>query len=52
MRPSDATRQLQYAVTTQTEQYDYEISHWEANTYEEIFADVIESGDLLCCRGT
>jgi hypothetical protein len=46
MRPSDATRQLQYAVTTQTEQYDYEISHWEANTYEEIFADVIESGDL------
>ncbi|CAJ53011.2 uncharacterized protein HQ_2904A [Haloquadratum walsbyi DSM 16790] len=46
MHPSDATRQLRYAVTTQTDQYDYAISHWEANAYEDVFADVIDSGDL------
>ncbi|ERG95113.1 hypothetical protein [Haloquadratum walsbyi] len=46
MNSSDAARQLRYAVTTQTETYDYEVSHWEANAYEDIFDDVIDAGDL------
>jgi len=46
MRPSDAARQLQYAVASQTDTYDYEISYWEAHAYEDVFADVSERGDL------
>ncbi|WP_311172636.1 hypothetical protein [Halobellus ordinarius] len=46
MRPSDAARQLQYAVASRTDTYDYEISHWEANAYEDVFADVADRGDL------
>ncbi|WP_231751468.1 hypothetical protein [Halogeometricum sp. CBA1124] len=42
MRPADAARQLQYAVASQTNTYDYEVSHWEAHAYEDVFADVIE----------
>jgi hypothetical protein len=46
MRPADAARQLQYAVASQTNTYDYEVSHWEAHAYEDVFADVIEQGEL------
>ncbi|RLM57443.1 hypothetical protein DVK02_06655 [Halobellus sp. Atlit-31R] len=46
MHPSDAARQLRYAVASKTETYDYEISHWEANAYKDVFAAVDERGDL------
>jgi hypothetical protein len=46
MHPSDAARQLQYAVASQTGTDDYEISHWEANAYEDVFAEVADRGDL------
>ena len=46
MHPSDAARQLRYAVASDSDTYDYEISHWEANAYEDVFADVAERGDL------
>ncbi|WP_336025053.1 hypothetical protein [Halobellus salinisoli] len=46
MRPSDAARQLQYAVASQADTYDYEISYWEAHVYEDVFADVSEHGTL------
>jgi hypothetical protein len=46
MDPSDAARQLQYAVASRADTYDYEISHWEANAYEDVFAEVAERGEL------
>ncbi|SFR58991.1 hypothetical protein [Halogeometricum limi] len=46
MHPADAARQLRYAVAKETNTYDYEVSHWEAHAYEDVFADVIERGDL------
>ncbi|ADQ66948.1 hypothetical protein GL213_06820 [Halogeometricum borinquense] len=46
MHPADAARQLQYAVASETNTYDYEVSHWEAHAYEDVFADVIEQGEL------
>ncbi|SDX84733.1 hypothetical protein [Halobellus clavatus] len=46
MNPSDAARQLRYAVASDSDTYDYEISHWEANAYEDVFADVADRGDL------
>ena len=46
MRPSDAARQLQYAVASQADTYDYEISYWEAHAYEDVFADVSDQGSL------
>ncbi|MFA1611491.1 hypothetical protein [Halobellus rubicundus] len=46
MNPSDAARQLQYAVASQADTYDYEISHWEAHAYEDVFAEVADRGDL------
>ncbi|MFB6251315.1 MAG: hypothetical protein ABEI27_06460 [Halobellus sp.] len=46
MHPSDAVRQLRYSVASDSETYDYEISHWEANAYGDVFADVAEQGEL------
>ncbi len=46
MNPSDAARQLRYAVASQADTYDYEISHWEAHAYEDVFAEVADRGDL------
>jgi hypothetical protein len=46
MRPSDATRQLQYSVASRVDTSDYQLAHWEAATYEDVFADVVERGDL------
>lgn len=45
MHPTDAVRQLEYAVAPTTGSYDYEITHW-ADAYEDVFADVTERGDL------
>jgi hypothetical protein len=45
MRPADAARQLEYAVASKRDSYDYELGHW-AHTYEDVFADVIERGEL------
>ncbi|MDQ2055090.1 MULTISPECIES: hypothetical protein [Halobellus] len=46
MNPSDAARQLRYAVASKTDTYDYEISHWETHAYEDVFAEVAQEGDL------
>ncbi|MFB6089707.1 MAG: hypothetical protein ABEJ97_01495 [Halobellus sp.] len=46
MNPSDAARQLRYAVASRTDTYDYEISYWEAHAYEDVFAEVADRGDL------
>jgi hypothetical protein len=46
MRPADAAQQLRYAVASRTGTSDYELAHWEAHAYEEVFADVDERGDL------
>ena len=46
MRPSDAARQLQYAVASKADTYDYQITHWETHAYEDVFADVAERGEL------
>ena len=44
MRPADAAKQLQYAVASQTD--DYQVKHWEAHAYNDVFADVVEQGEL------
>jgi hypothetical protein len=46
MRPSDAAQQLRYAVASRTDGSDYELTHWEARAYEDVFADVTDRGDL------
>lgn len=46
MRPADAARQLQYAVASRTDNDDYQIDHWEAHAYEDVFADVLQRGEL------
>ena len=46
MRPSDAAQQLRYAVASRSGSSDYELAHWEANAYEDVFADVADRGDL------
>jgi len=46
MHPSDAAQQLRYAVTSRSGSSDYELAHWEAHAYEDVFADVDERGDL------
>lgn len=44
MRPADAAKQLQYAVASQSD--DYQVKHWEATAYNDVFADVVERGEL------
>ena len=46
MHPSDAARQLQYAVAAKEANDDYQINHWETHAYEDVFADVAERGEL------
>ena len=46
MRPADAAQQLRYAVAARTDSAEYELAHWEANAYEDVFADVADRGDL------
>lgn len=46
MRPADAAQQLRYAVASRTDTSDYELAHWEAHAYEDLFADVADRGDL------
>ena len=46
MHPADAAQQLQYAVASRTDTSDYQLAHWEATAYEDVFADVAERGDL------
>jgi len=46
MRPSDAAQQLRYAVASRTDTSDYELTHWQAHAYEDVFADVADRGDL------
>lgn len=46
MRPSDAAQQLRYAASSRSGTSDYELDHWEAHAYEDVFADVADRGDL------
>ena len=46
MHPADAARQLQYAVASRTSTDDYQMDHWDARAYEDVFADVVERGEL------
>lgn len=46
MRPADAAQQLRYAVASRTDSSEYELDYWEANAYEDVFADVADRGDL------
>lgn len=46
MRPADAAQQLRYAVASRTDTSDYELTHWEAHAYEDLFDDVADRGDL------
>ncbi len=46
MRPADAAEQLRYAVAARTETSEYELAHWEAHAYEDVFADIADRGDL------
>lgn len=45
MHPADAAKQLQYSVVRRNSD-DYEMNHWEAHAYEDVFADVVERGEL------
>jgi hypothetical protein len=46
MNPADAAQQLRYAVASRSGVSDYELDHWEAKAYEDVFADVADRGDL------
>ncbi|GGJ06877.1 hypothetical protein GCM10008995_15980 [Halobellus salinus] len=46
MRPADAAQQLRYAVGSRTGSSEYELDYWEANAYQDVFADVADRGDL------
>ena len=46
MRPADAAQQLRYAVAARTDSGEYELDHWEAHAYEDVFADIADRGDL------
>lgn len=46
MHPADAAEQLRYAVAARTNSAEYELDHWEAHAYEDVFADVADRGDL------
>ncbi|MGQ4554984.1 hypothetical protein [Halobellus sp. GM3] len=64
MHPSDAARQLQYAVASKADTDDYQIGHWETHAYQDVFADVADRGELSdvmsvveelgdrCCEGS
>ena len=46
MHPADAAEQLRYAVAARTNSAEYELDHWEAHAYEDVFADIADRGDL------